>query len=69
VQPVAKIVGTNKPGKAGDEASLDSQYIISTGAGVPTTYVSIDGSESNPFTDWLVWAAKVSDTELPKVRT
>jgi subtilase family serine protease len=49
LQPVAHTVGLND-GKAGDEATLDAQYIMSTGQGVPTTYVYLDGSMTNPFT-------------------
>ena len=67
-QPVDRVVGKND-GKAGDEANLDSQYIITTGAGVPTTYVYLDGSDANPFTNWLVWAAAEPDATLPKVHS
>ena len=68
LQPVKYIVGENT-GKAGDEASLDSQYIIATGEGVPTTFVYLDGSASNPFTNWLVWAANNSEASFPKVHS
>eukprot|EP00966_Prymnesium_polylepis_P049800 1152494-Prymnesium_polylepis.1 len=67
-QPVTHIVGKND-GKAGDEASLDAQYIMTTGSGVPTTYVYLDGSMENPFTNWLVWAAAAPDATLPKVHS
>jgi len=66
-QAVAHLVGTN--GKVGDEASLDSQYIMATGEGVPTTYVYLDGAAENPFTNWLVWASKEPDATLPKVHS
>ncbi|CAK0834070.1 unnamed protein product [Prorocentrum cordatum] len=66
--PVAHIVGTNS-GKAGDEASLDAEIITTTGRGIETTYVYIDGGTSNPFANWLIWAAKASDAELPKVHS
>jgi len=62
------IVGDNS-GKAGDEASLDGQYITTTGRGVDTTFVYLDGKMDNPFTNWLVWAAKATDENLPKVHS
>jgi tripeptidyl-peptidase-1 len=65
--PVQTVVGKNTGG-AGDEASLDSQYITTTGAGAPTTYVSL-GNQANPFSNWLVWAANASDAELPAVHS
>lgn len=66
-QSVKTIVGTNSQ-KAGDEATLDLQYIMSTGSKMDTTYVYIDGSMSNPFTNWLVWAAAAKD-DIPKVHS
>jgi subtilase family serine protease len=66
--PIKTIVGPNS-GKAGDEASLDSQYITTTGQNIDTTFVYIDGSMDNPFTDWLVWAGNATDAELPKVHS
>merc|ERR1712216_776073 len=62
------IAGDNS-GKAGDEASLDGQYITTTGRGVDTTFVYLDGKMDNPFTNWLVWAAKATDENLPKVHS
>ena len=67
-QSVFKEVGPND-GKAGDEASLDVQYIMATGQGVETTYVYLDGNAANPFTNWLVWAGNATDAELPKVHS
>lgn len=66
LNPVKNIVGPNS-GKVGDEASLDSQYITTTGSDIETTFVFIDGSMSNPFTDWLVWAGNA--TNVPKVHS
>jgi tripeptidyl-peptidase-1 len=66
-QPVAHVVGPND--KAGDEANLDSQYITALGRGVGTTFVYLDGSAENPFTNWLVWAANASDATLPRVHS
>jgi hypothetical protein len=53
-------VGKNS-GTAGDEASLDLQYIMSTGLGVQTTWVYIDGHADNPFASWLTWASNQSN--------
>jgi len=47
-------------GSAGDEASLDTQFIIATGSQVPTWWVYIDGHAANPFSNWLVWASNNS---------
>eukprot|EP00756_Hemistasia_phaeocysticola_P009952 Hpha_TRINITY_DN14973_c1_g10::TRINITY_DN14973_c1_g10_i1::g.144680::m.144680/K01279/TPP1, CLN2; tripeptidyl-peptidase I len=52
-------VGTNS-GSAGDEASLDVQYITATGQGVPLTWVYIDGHTANPFASWVTWASNTS---------
>lgn len=68
VEPVQTFVGPST-GKPGSEASLDSQYILTTGQGVPTTYVFLDDRMDNPFTDWLVWAARTPDAQLPKVHS
>lgn len=65
--PVETIIGHNPT--VGGEASLDSQYITATGQGVATTYVYLDGSMENPFTNWLVWAGNASDDQLPKVHS
>mmetsp|Transcript_51993 Transcript_51993/g.145044 ORF Transcript_51993/g.145044 Transcript_51993/m.145044 type:complete len:469 (-) Transcript_51993:141-1547(-) len=67
-QPVTEFVG-ERPSDGGDEASLDAEYIMATGQGVPTTYVWLDGSQDNPFTNWLVWAGNATDDELPKVHS
>jgi len=67
-QPVVDVVGPNT-GSPGLEASLDSQYITTTGQRVPTTYVHLDDKMSNPFSDWLVWAAQAPDDALPKVHS
>lgn len=67
-QSVIHTVAGN-PGTAGDEASLDLEYIMATGSLIPTTYVYLDGKMENPFSNWLVWAANASDAELPKVHS
>jgi tripeptidyl-peptidase-1 len=58
-----KNVGTLS-GTAGDEASLDLEYITSTGLGVPTTWVYIDGHVANPFASWITWASNKTDVPL-----
>ena len=67
-QSVADIVGKNT-GPAGLEASLDGEYIITTGQGAETTFVWLDNSMSNPFDNWLIWAANTTDEKLPKVHS
>lgn len=53
-QEVAKVVGPNDPNNPGGEASLDIQYIMGTGQGVPTWFFYtaglVDGQE--PFVEW-----------------
>ena len=51
-------------GGAGDEASLDTQFIIAMGAGTPAWWVYIDGEAANPFASWLTWAANTSRIPL-----
>lgn len=53
-------VGKND-GEAGDEATLDVQYSIATGQGVPETWVYINGQTANPFSDWITWASNTTD--------
>ena len=65
-QKIVRDIGKNT-GEAGDEASLDTQYIIATGQKVPTTWVYLDGSASNPFANWLTWASNT--TTIPFVHS
>eukprot|EP00933_Yihiella_yeosuensis_P082529 TRINITY_DN96440_c0_g1_i1.p1 TRINITY_DN96440_c0_g1~~TRINITY_DN96440_c0_g1_i1.p1 ORF type:complete len:506 (+),score=139.43 TRINITY_DN96440_c0_g1_i1:67-1584(+) len=67
-QEVIQEIGQND-GEAGDECSLDLEYIMTTGRGVPTTWVYLDGSAANPFANWLVWSAKTPDKHMPKVHS
>jgi tripeptidyl-peptidase-1 len=60
---VAQVVGPNpQGGKAGAEASLDVQYVMSTGANVSTVFWSTDSSHSNmdPFLEWVLAVANTS---------
>lgn len=59
-------VGDNT-GSAGDEASLDVQYITATGQGIPLTKVYINGHTKDPFSNWMVWASNA--TTLPWVHS
>lgn len=43
VQPVARVVGPNQPTNPGTEASLDIEYIMSTGRNIPTWFFSTAG--------------------------
>jgi len=65
-QPVAKLIGQNDD-TAGDEASLDLQFIIAMGQLVPTYWVYINGHVANPFASWITWASNTSD--LPHVHS
>ena len=51
-------------GGAGDEASLDTQFIIAMGSGVPAWWVYINGEAANPFASWLTWASNTSSIPL-----
>ncbi len=67
--PAATINTVGKLQHSADtEATLDVQYITTTGQHMNTTWVYIDGnSPTNPFELWLDWAAGVPNNELPKV--
>ena len=54
-------------GEAGDEATLDVEFIIAMGQLVPTWWVYIDGHVANPFASWLVWASNTS--QIPYVHS
>jgi Subtilase family len=69
-QPIAHdYAGKNDPSQPGTEASLDVEYIMTTGRLVNTSWVYLDQNDPNPFTSWLTWAAKCSDDELPLVHS
>jgi tripeptidyl-peptidase-1 len=59
-------VGDNS-GSAGDEASLDVQYISATGQGIPLTKVFINGHSADPFSDWMTWVSNT--TAVPYVHS
>lgn len=65
-QAVAHTVGHNT-GDAGDEATLDVQFIIAMGQRVPTWWVYINGHTANPFASWLLWASNTS--QIPYVHS
>jgi tripeptidyl-peptidase-1 len=65
IQKIAKDIGLNVG--AGDEAALDTQYIIAAGQKVPTWWVWLDGHARNPFDNWLVWAS--NNTGIPFVHS
>ncbi|XP_068194952.1 tripeptidyl-peptidase 1 [Antennarius striatus] len=66
---VDRVVGTQGAGKAGLEASLDVQYIMSTGANIPTWVFTNPGRHESqePFLQWIVSLSNISD--LPWVHT
>jgi len=61
VTSMAKVVGPNK-GRSGIEASLDTQYITSMGANIPTWFWSTGGrhEKQEPFLEWLVDVSNTS---------
>jgi len=65
---ITKIVGPND-GKSGIEASLDTQYIMGTGANITTWFWSTAGRHDNqePFLQWLLDVA--STKEVPWVHS
>ncbi|XP_061897586.1 tripeptidyl-peptidase 1 [Entelurus aequoreus] len=66
---VDRVVGTQGAGKAGIEASLDVEYIMSTGANIPTWVFTNPGRHESqePFLQWMVLISNMSD--LPWVHT
>uniref|UniRef100_A0A672IGL7 Tripeptidyl-peptidase 1 n=1 Tax=Salarias fasciatus TaxID=181472 RepID=A0A672IGL7_SALFA len=66
---VARVVGTQGAGKAGLEASLDVEYIMSTGANISTWFFTNPGRHESqePFLQWMVLLSNMSD--LPWVHT
>ncbi|KAF7662662.1 hypothetical protein LDENG_00231180 [Lucifuga dentata] len=66
---VERVVGTQGAGKAGLEASLDVEYIMSTGANISTWIFTNPGRHESqePFLEWMVLLSNMSD--LPWVHT
>lgn len=66
---VDRVVGTQGGGKAGLEASLDVEYIMSTGANISTWVFSNAGRHESqePFLQWMFLLSNMSD--LPRVHT
>ncbi|XP_054469833.1 tripeptidyl-peptidase 1 [Anoplopoma fimbria] len=66
---VDRVVGTQGAGKAGIEASLDVEYIMSTGANISTWVFTNPGRHESqePFLQWMVLLSNMSD--LPWVHT
>uniref|UniRef100_A0A1A7XPN0 Tripeptidyl-peptidase 1 n=1 Tax=Iconisemion striatum TaxID=60296 RepID=A0A1A7XPN0_9TELE len=66
---VDRVVGTQGGGKAGVEASLDVEYIMSTGANISTWVFTNPGRHESqePFLQWLMLLSNMSD--LPWVHT
>ncbi|XP_026183246.1 tripeptidyl-peptidase 1 [Mastacembelus armatus] len=66
---VDRVVGTQGGGKAGLEASLDIEYIMSTGANIPTWVFTNPGRHESqePFLQWLILLSNMSG--LPWVHT
>ncbi|KAG7510543.1 tripeptidyl-peptidase 1 [Solea senegalensis] len=66
---VDRVVGTQGGGRAGIEASLDIEYIMSTGANISTWVFTNPGRHESqePFLQWMVLLSNMSD--LPWVHT
>ncbi|XP_010786675.1 tripeptidyl-peptidase 1 [Notothenia coriiceps] len=66
---VDRVVGTQGEGKAGIEASLDVEYIMSTGANISTWVFTNPGRHESqePFLQWMFLLSNMSD--LPWVHT
>ncbi|XP_037550851.1 tripeptidyl-peptidase 1 [Nematolebias whitei] len=66
---VDRVVGTQGGGKAGLEASLDVEYIMSTGANISTWVFTNPGRHESqePFLQWMVLLSNMS--ALPWVHT
>ncbi|XP_056152046.1 tripeptidyl-peptidase 1 [Lampris incognitus] len=66
---VDQVVGTQGAGKAGMEASLDVEYIMSTGANISTWVFTNPGRHESqePFLQWMVLLSNMSN--LPWVHT
>ncbi|XP_027130578.1 tripeptidyl-peptidase 1 [Larimichthys crocea] len=66
---VDRVVGTQGAGKAGVEASLDIEYIMSTGANISTWLFTNPGRHESqePFLQWMVLLNNMTD--LPWVHT
>jgi len=64
---VDKVVGPNPEGRARVEASLDVDYMMSTGANISTWFWSTGGRHESqePFLEWLL--AMANTTDLPPV--
>ncbi|XP_004540603.1 tripeptidyl-peptidase 1 isoform X1 [Maylandia zebra] len=66
---VDRVVGTQGGGKAGIEASLDVEYIMSTGANISTWVFTNPGRHESqePFLQWMILLSNMTD--LPWVHT
>ncbi|KAM6973245.1 tripeptidyl-peptidase 1 [Aplochiton taeniatus] len=66
---VDRVVGTQGVGKAGLEASLDVEYIMSTGANISTWVFTNPGRHETqePFLQWMILLSNMTD--LPWVHT
>ena len=64
------VVGPNTALDAGDEASLDTQYIMAIGSNVSTVFWSTPGErpfQNEPYLVWLLNVTSLSDSKLPNV--
>uniref|UniRef100_A0A8C7GZ58 Tripeptidyl-peptidase 1 n=1 Tax=Oncorhynchus kisutch TaxID=8019 RepID=A0A8C7GZ58_ONCKI len=66
---IDRVVGVQGAGKAGLEASLDVEYIMSTGANIPTWVFTNPGRHETqePFLQWMLLLSNMTD--IPWVHT
>lgn len=68
--PIAKVVGENKPDDPGVEASLDVQYITATGRNVDTWFISVSKYANGDQEGFLTWMVdQINTTNSPWVHS
>jgi len=67
-QPVQKVIGPNKAGQPGLEASLDSQYIMAVAQNVSSWFYYTPGTDNNGQETFIEWITLVNnETVAPYV--
>ena len=70
LKPIVKVIGKNEPGDPGMEASLDVQYISSTGRNVDTWFVSVAKNANGKQEDFMTWLLElINNTDSPWVHS
>jgi len=63
-QPMQKVVGPNKPGQPGLEASLDSEYIMAVAQNVSTWFYYTAGTDNGGQETFIEWITLVNNETL-----